>query len=1214
MVTERFEYGQHSWACPGSCRLLLVIFGLIGVTVALPGIAGATPVGTTHTGVDTGSHVQVAGLEVTFARSVSADHRAIEPTEVFSEADRTIFMAFFNDSQQWVRADVAVYAVDVEGVKANAPYWTGAWVHLPPGVRHSVSLNGPEGGLIPGTYRVEINAGGTRQTTLIEVEPLYPFALRKSEANLEVGYNIALHTLGGRIEQASQWDDEGWSARHLNDGLTWVRSPDTLDRCVNCGWSSREGDRQAEVVLSFHEQREAEIAAVVIDTRIFLESNRRIDEQMASLPKHIAVYVSSESPISGFEHVATARLRWELQRQIIPLPDGTRGRFLKLEVLKNFGARSVVIAEVGVIERDSRKRSIVEDAEIDLANVASGGVLVRYTGYADGQSAANLFDSEGRGTGWLSNDRYFPQDFTIAFKNDHLALVDKVRLTLSPKAPDGSWPSEVAIALSQRSPLDGFVEIERFPVEKRAGSQTFTVGQEARFVKVRLLDNHGADRTSLGEIAVIEGRRDGYTPVLLRDTPMHLIKQPNQEKEEKIDEDTVPEIEPNDEAANANTLPLNGKLRGEINPLGEVDFFALPVFESEASALTLNYSGRPYIRHGLSLLDGSGSVISHFDPGDLPASDARLTFALSGAEKYLKLTEPPASVVVIWDTSGSMHGSEKDLERAVREYIRRAPPHQQINLIRFSSDVEVLLHAFTSDKTRLQAAIDDNVQPKGGTRLYDAILEGMKLLVDIQGNRAIVVMTDGEDNGQTWHDAFWRQIDRNRIRLYTIGLGHGLKHYAYAYATSGERILRHLAMATDGAAFFTLESSALRDFYKRIADQLSHPATYFLTPTVERGYGKLRLVATAEQVPSAAMPAVHLIYDLSGSMSERGSGGQLKYVMAQNAIYAALDSLPDGAPFGFTVYGARIPEKAGKDKACTDIVTLQKLGPLDKQAVKDFVAKRKPKGGTTPLVRSVRHVAEDFAGKNGGIIIAVTDGIEECDPDPIATIDELKGGKLQYLELNVVGFALQDPEAREMMETIAKVGGGRYFDAADTDALAQALKEAMAAKYTVRDAANRAVASGTIDGGDITVPAGFYRVDIAAADAPIQTRDVRIDHDHVTTVRVNKVGSEVDVAVDVPYSLEKMRQARRECGAAAADRDPAERTRRVQEKLNQLGFEVGRADNQVGPQTRRGIRAFQERFGLPVSPEVSLLLEQHLDCVISIGEVFLATADTGQEN
>ena len=70
----------------------------------------------------------------------------------------------------------------------------------------------------------------------------------------------------------------------------------------------------------------------------------------------------------------------------------------------------------------------------------------------------------------------------------------------------------------------------------------------------------------------------------------------------------------------------------------------------------------------------------------------------------------------------------------------------------------------------------------------------------------------------------------------------------------------------------------------------------------------------------------------------------------------------------------------------------------------------------------------------------------------------------------------------------------------------------------------------------------------------------------------------------------------------------------MQEKLNQLGFEVGYADNQLGPKTRQGIRAFHERFGLPASTEVNMLLEQHLDCVIAIGEVFVAKADMGQEN
>ena len=1157
---------------------------------------------------DEGPHLRVGGMAVTITRRVAANHAASDPTRTFTEHDTTVFLAFQNKSGQHLRADVDVYPDAVHGFDPGKPYWRGAGVGIGAGQRNSLRLDGPASGLIPGRYRVAVRVGGATRSATLTVKPDHPFATTVDDQFEEkLGPNIALAALGATVQASSSWNDVP-SADRLIDGIDSIEDPGREGQCINCGWATRKGDRRPTVTVDLAGDRPAQISTVIVDTRQFWPRGRSWDWVTGWLPKAVAVSVSETGDPDAFTRVATASLHRDRLRQAIALPEGTLAKAVRLEVLKNVsGDAGAAFVELEVREAAEASPSIIGDAEVNLAMPALGGALVRYTGYWDKWPASRLFD--GAGTSWVSYDRYFPQDFTIAFKDDRTALIDRIRLAMVERAGPDTWPSEVAISLSKSSPLDGFVEVGRFPVEKRAGTQEFPVGEKARFVKVRLLDNHGADKTTLSEIAVIEGRRDGYTSVLLRDVDTTDEDVSESREETLTDSHTVPEVEPNDTLEEANTLALDMTLEGQIDPLGELDSFALPDLGQEASALTLSYGGRPYIRHGLSLLDGGGGIISHFNPGDLPARDAHLTFQLTGDESFLQLSEPPASVVVIWDTSGSMQGSEQGLERAVREYIRRAPPSQKMNLIRFSNDVEVLLPMFTSDKSRLRSALNGKFGPNGGTRLYDAVLKGMELLDGVQGNRAILVMTDGEDNGKTWHDHFWREVEQNRIRLYTIGLGGGLENYSAKFATSGRRILRHLALGTNGNSFFAAESAALSSFYGRIADELSRPATYLLRPTVERGFGMLQLVATGEQVPSAAMPAVHLLYDMSGSMRERGPGGQPKYVLARNAIYAALDSLPEGAPFAFTVYGARIPEKAGKERACTDIVTLQEIGPLNKQAVKEFVARQEPRGGTTPLAGSIRHVAETFAREKGGIIVAVTDGIEECDPDPTATIDALKRGNLEYLELNVVGFALRDPKAREMMETIAEIGGGRYFDAADSDALARALKEAMAARYEVRDAADRVVASGTIDGTSVTVPAGFYRVDIAAAGAPIRTRDVRVDHDHVTTVRVNKVGSEVDVAIEAPRSLAETRQARRDCGSAAAQRDPGERTRRIQEKLNQLGFDVGAADNQAGPRTRRAIQAFQEHHDLPIKTEINLLLEQHLDCVIEIGEVFLAEVD-----
>lgn len=1168
----------------------LIAFAVLGVGTLICTSGGAT---------EKEPHVRIGQLEVVFARTVTNDARAIKPAVVFDEPISSFYMAFRNTGGSTKRVSVDVYAEDVDGILPDSTVWRDVDLSIRSHARQAMRLDGPSEGLPPGRYRFEFKADGHRRTATVEVAPRQPFASREGEINLASGYNIALAALGGRLQHVSQWDDQRWSAEHLNDGITWVRSLEDSNDCINCGWSSKEGDRRPEIVISFASERQAALAAVVIDTTQFTDNAQSDEQIVGGLPKVVSILVSNESAAGPYEMVAEARLRLELGRQIIPLREGTRGRFVKVAVKQNFGAAYVVMAEVEVIEANSEERSVVDGTAINLANPALGGTVVRYTGFWQDRAAAYLFDGIDANTSWESYDDYFPQDFTLAFKNDQPALIDSIRLTLSAEDAPAAWPSEVAISLSHTSPLDGFVEVGRFRVQKQAGSQVFPVARQARYAKVRILDNYGAERTALAELTIIEGQRDDYISVLARD------KEPTEESVSALEfaEDepgTVTEVEPNEGPSSAGTLPVNATLRGRIDPLGEHDFFALPPQQADASALTLVYRGRPHIRHGLSLLDADGGVISHFDPGDLPAEEAHLTFALSGNESFLELTEPAATVVVIWDTSGSMQGSERDLERAVREYIRRAPPNQSMNLIRFSDKVEVVLPEFTSQKPELLRALRGKFEPSGGTRLYDAVLTGIELLRDVEGNRAVVVMTDGEDNGRTWHGDFWGEIETHRVRLYTIGLGRGLDHHSHAFATTGKRVLAHLASGTDGDSFFAVESEALRQFYAGIADELSRPATYLLTPTLEQGQGRLRLIATAEQIPSAAMPAIHVIFDVSGSMSERLPDGRRRIQAAKEAFVDTVQNLPDGVPFGLTVYGARLPENRGKDVACEDILTAQDLAPLRKESVIEFVEDLRPRGGTTPLARSITQVANNFRGENGGIIVAITDGIEECDSQPLSTMQNLMSKGLIKIQLNVIGFALADESAKGMMERIARIGGGDFYDAADGEAVAAALKSAMSATFEASDATGRVVARGKIDGDPVQLPAGFFQVDVTAADGPIRTREVRIDKDLMTTLRVNKVGSEIDVSVGKPHLFD----TRTACGTEAMKRNESERTRRIQEKLNELGIEAGHADGIAGARTRRAISEFQRRYELPRSTQLTLRLEQHLDCVLAVGDTF----------
>jgi hypothetical protein len=166
----------------------------------------------------------------------------------------------------------------------------------------------------------------------------------------------------------------------------------------------------------------------------------------------------------------------------------------------------------------------------------------------------------------------------------------------------------------------------------------------------------------------------------------------------------------------------------------------------------------------------------------------------------------------------------------------------------------VLLPQFTSDRERLKAATAGKFFADGGTPLYDAIRKGIELLEGVEGNRAIVVMTDGADSTRGLsHSGFWRLLQAKRIRLYTIGLGFDLHTYLPKIASNGERILTHVAMATNGRFFFARTAEELQGFYQQIADELRTVSTYYVRPT-SRGPGRLQVVATGERIPRVSAP------------------------------------------------------------------------------------------------------------------------------------------------------------------------------------------------------------------------------------------------------------------------------------------------------------------------------------------------------------------------
>ncbi len=1050
-------------------------------------------------------------IEVTLASDITKQGEPIGPTRSFS-IEEDIFLAFTSSSTERELLQVRYFIVDVDGYEPQG-YRRKSLV-VSSGEHNGFRLDPPRKGFKPGQYRVEVGRRG-ESPRAIDFIITSKFDRSRAEpvtkANLPPGYNIALSALGGRVEHVtSQKDDKQWAAKNLIDGRN----------CWGCGWSSSDNTLPQEIILSFHEQKEAAVAAVIIDPLVFVKSSWSLEwdtiKYSERTPQHVEVWVSTSSPELGFVQVSGVRLLQGLAQQLITLPAGVSAKFLKLVIKSNFGGKTTALGEIKVIEANSAQKSILADTRMNLARPELGGVLATFTSSRDEEkhSVHQLVDGDPNGTAWRSADDNLPQDFVFSFRGDQPALVDQVTLAMPENGSRDSWPKTVSVAVSDTNPWDGFENIATFELPQEPRAHSLAVHRKARFLKVRILENYGGPETTLSELAVVEKKAPDYTPLLLRPRGEWVDPALPKSDFDTLQLNALNEAEPNDSPDQMNPLRFEQFMRGTIDPLGENDYFSIARLPSSPKAITIELLGQPNIRTSLSIFDRDDQRLKTFDPGKVPKARTQFTWKLAGNEQYMRVSEPEVHVVLIWDDSGSMAGSTKDLEKAVLAYIDQVPPGQKINMIRFGlKGIEVLLDDFTADKQELKAATQGKFSALGGTPLYNALLRGRALLNGRSGNRAIVLMSDGADSGSVVHHTqFLRSLEQERVRLYAIGLGQRLQEFVPRFGTSGERILAHVALTTNGRMYFAEKSDELEASYRQIAKDLHQPSIYYLKPTVDGGSGRVEVVSIGEKMPRVTAPQVELILDASGSMRDRKNlvNGQLKIDIAKDVLRHVIEAMPDGTQVALRVYGRRIRE--GRKGDCQDTELIFPFAPVNKDLLIGKVDQIKALG-TTPLAYALEQAALDFGDAPGEkIVVMITDGKEECGGDPQATIAALLKQGID-VRVNVVAFVLADEVAKQEMKDVAELTGGQFFDATNKDELTAALEEAMAAPFEVQDATGEVVASGVVGGMPVDVPDGIYKLVVKAVGSQVTVPEVRVHRGQSTRIALKKEGQEIGTTV-----------------------------------------------------------------------------------------------------
>ena len=611
------------------------------------------------------------------------------------------------------------------------------------------------------------------------------------------GVNIALRANGARLEPAgtAAAAEERFNL-NLNDGYSTE-------------WRPKENKFPVDIVFSFSGGGTAVVDRVVVDM-LTKESARNTP----LCPKDVEIAVSLISPTAGFTNVATVEMLRAATRQMITF-DASPARYLRVRFNSTFGG-ALQVAELEAYEAAGRP-SVRADRQLNLAAAGNGGAVVRFN--EPSSDAAWLIDGTARG--WHTDTPARPAEVVFAFRGDREAFINRVVIDPRSNHPTNTMARAGKIFISNQTPLEGFEEAGGFEIGADGQEASVQILRNARFVKLVITNNYGGNSTSLGEVRILEGTKEGYRSILSQSEAAQVaVTAP------VIEGDS--EIEPNNSADQAGLLFLGSPLRGRIKPLGDEDFFKLEIDQPKSPQLSILLRGRPYIRTSLQLYR-DGREIAHFDPTNASGESAIIKFPVTAGSYGIRVFEPPTSLLILYDASSSMGNSMTNLRVAVEAYVENLRASVLVNLIRFDSKHKVLLPEFTSDQALLKDVISKNFELGKGTAFFDAVDTGCALLDNVSGNRAMIIMTDGADSSsKTNYIGFWKLVEDRQIRLYTVGFGEEMDILADKLGTTPRRMLGHIALSTHGRSFMTGSADELKNLYEAIGDEIRQSSEYSL--------------------------------------------------------------------------------------------------------------------------------------------------------------------------------------------------------------------------------------------------------------------------------------------------------------------------------------------------------------------------------------------------
>src|SRR5881227_1523862 len=239
----------------------------------------------------------------------------------------------------------------------------------------------------------------------------------------------------------------------------------------------------------------------------------------------------------------------------------------------------------------------------------------------------------------------------------------------------------------------------------------------------------------------------------------------------------------------------------------------------------------------VTVTDQQGAPIGNLGKNDFSLSEDGVPQKIAVFSKESQL---PLSIVLAIDTSSSTRKDIRlELEAARRFIHAMIRPQDAVALYTFATNVNELT-PFTAKLHQVDSAINE-VRVGGATSLYDAIYLGAKALMNRQGRKVMVLITDGGDTASSidYKEAL-RAAQQSEALVYSL-----IDVPVEASAgrnTGGEHALIQISNDTGGKYYYASNVAQLDRAFEQISDELRTQYLLAYYPAARRASSDFRQI------------------------------------------------------------------------------------------------------------------------------------------------------------------------------------------------------------------------------------------------------------------------------------------------------------------------------------------------------------------------------------